>query len=271
MDIRVLSFTGSTATGRKIQEAASKSNLKNVILELGGKSPAIVFDDCDIEAAVRATARSIRFNSGQACIANSRVYVQNTIADKFIEQFKKMLSEAQLGDPLIAGVDQGPQVDAAQYEKILSYIEEGKKSGKLIVGGERNAPLEKGYFIKPTAFIDTPEDAKIMREEVFGPVVNINIFYTEQEVVEKANDTEFGLYAAVFSKNIDRALRISKALEAGSVGVNCTSPMLAFDMPLGGWKGSGIGQEGIEHSLKNFSEVKSVYIRISDDGKGIHG
>jgi acyl-CoA reductase-like NAD-dependent aldehyde dehydrogenase len=195
-------------------------------------------------------------------MANSRIYVQDTIADKFIEKFKEVFGAAKLGDPTKSGVTQGPQVDGIQHEKILNYIEEGKKTGKMILGGKPDESLGKGYFVPPTAFINTPEDAKIMREEVFGPVVNINVFHTEKEALEKANNTEFGLYAAVFTKNIDRALRVAKALEAGSVGVNCTSPTVAMDMPFGGWKGSGIGREGIQFSLNNFLEVKTVFIKL---------
>jgi len=265
MDVRIISFTGSMRTGKFIQEAAAKSNLKNVLLELGGKSPAIVFDDCDLESAVNDTQNSVQWNSGQVCMANSRIYVQDSIADKFIELFKTKFGAAKLGDPTKDGVNHGPQVDSIQYEKILGYIEEGKKSGKLILGGgERDASLGKGYFVTPTAFVDTPEDAKIMREEVFGPVVNINVFHSEKEAIEKSNNTEFGLYAAVFTKNIDRAMRVARALEAGSVGVNCTSPTFAMDMPFGGWKGSGIGREGIQFSLNNYLEVKTVYVKLGE-------
>jgi aldehyde dehydrogenase (NAD+) len=262
MDVRIISFTGSMTTGKLIQEAAAKSNLKNVLLELGGKSPAIVFDDCHLENTVRDTQYSVQWNSGQVCMANSRIYVQDTITDKFIEKFKEVFGAAKLGDPTKSGVTQGPQVDGIQHEKILNYIEEGKKTGKMILGGKPDESLGKGYFVPPTAFINTPEDAKIMREEVFGPVVNINVFHTEKEALEKANNTEFGLYAAVFTKNIDRALRVAKALEAGSIGVNCTSPTVAMDMPFGGWKGSGIGREGIQFSLNNFLEVKTVFIKL---------
>jgi aldehyde dehydrogenase (NAD+) len=264
MDVRIISFTGSMATGKRIQEAAAKSNLKNVLLELGGKSPALVFEDCDLEATVKDTQFSMQWNSGQVCMANSRIYVQDTIAEKFIATFKTVFGAAKLGDPTKEGINHGPQVDGIQHEKILKYIEEGKKSGKLILGGERDKSLGKGYFVAPTAFVDTPEDAKIMREEVFGPVVNINVFHTEEEALQKANNTEFGLYAAVFTKNIDRAMRVAKALEAGSVGINCTSPTIAFDMPFGGWKGSGLGREGIEFSLGNYLEVKAVYIKLGD-------
>jgi len=195
MDVRALSFTGSSHTGRIIQAAAAKSNLKQVYLELGGKSPAIVFEDADIEKAVKDTAHSIQWNSGQVCMANSRVYVQDTIADRYIELFKQCLENGtKMGDPLDAretGVNHGPQADEAQHKTILQYLESGKQSGgELITGG--GAPSDRqGYYIQPTIFKNTPEDAKIMKEEIFGPVVSINVFTSEDEVLAKANATEF--------------------------------------------------------------------------------
>jgi len=262
MDVRVLDFTGSTRTGRLIQEASAKSNLKVVYLELGGKSPAIVFDDADLTVAVARTQFSIQTNSGQNCMANSRVYVQDTIAQKFIELFKKEISSAAiLGDPIDPDTKHGPQPDKIQHDNINRYIEIGKKDGTLILGGEQ--AKETGYFINPTIFTDTPEESKIMKEEVFGPVVVINTFKTEQEVLAKANNAEYGLYASVFTKNIDRALKFAMGLESGVVGVNCSSPTVGHDMPFGGWKGSGIGREGMPFcSMNNYLEIKSVTIKI---------
>ncbi|KAF7448493.1 PutA NAD-dependent aldehyde dehydrogenase [Pyrenophora tritici-repentis] len=268
MDVRALSFTGSSRTGRIIQAAAAKSNLKQVYLELGGKSPAIVFEDADIEKAVKDTAHSVQWNSGQVCMANSRVYVQDTIADRYIELFKQRFeNDTKMGDPLDAGesgVNHGPQADEAQHKTIIQYLESGKQSGgELITGG--GAPSDRqGYYIQPTIFKNTPEDAKIMKEEIFGPVVSINVFKSEDEVLAKANATEFGLYASVFTKDIDRAMRFAKALEAGTVGINCTSPVTAVDMPFGGYKSSGSGREGEPlYSLDNFLETKTVLIKIS--------
>lgn len=263
MDVRVLSFTGSTRTGRLIQQAAAKSNLKNVYLELGGKSPAIVFPDCNIDKAVGKTAFSAQFNSGQTCMGNTRIYVHEAVADVFIEKFKKALT-VQSGDPLLPTTTHGPQVDYIQYEKIQQYIEEGKKVAEMTLG---EVPLghKNGFFIQPTVFVNTPEDAKILKEEIFGPVVSINTFSTEDEVVAKANDTEYGLYAAVFTKDISRALRMAKKLEAGSVGVNCTSPTSFPDMPFGGHKQSGVGREGWNESLEAFLETKTVMIEVDDE------
>jgi aldehyde dehydrogenase (NAD+) len=262
MDVRALSFTGSGRTGRLIQAAAAKSNLKNVILELGGKSPAVIFEDADLNSAVEDTQHSIQWNSGQVCMANSRIYIQDTIADRFISIFKEKFGAAMLGDPTDEQTNHGPQADEVQYKNVSRYIQLGKQSGKLVLGGEERND-GKGYFVQPTVFTDTPEDAKIMKEEVFGPVVNINTFKTEDEALAKANDTEYGLYAAVYTKNIDRAMRFAKGMEAGTVGVNCTSPTLAHDMPFGGWKVSGVGREGIFESIDNFLETKTVLIKTS--------
>lgn len=260
MEVRCLSFTGSSFTGQKIQAAAATSNMKHVHMELGGKSPAIIFDDADLESAAQQTQFSIQLLSGQTCMANSRVYVQDTVAEKFLALFKdKFGGNARLGNPLEQSTSHGPQVDGIQYNRVKSYLAIGEKDGKLTLGGDGG----DGYFVKPTVFEDVPEDSRIMKEEVFGPVVVINTFKTEEEAIEKANNTEFGLYASVFTKDIDRAVRTSKLLEAGTVGVNCTSPTVARDMPFGGFKMSGVGREGYMHSLDNYLETKTILIRTS--------
>ncbi|KAB5513411.1 aldehyde dehydrogenase domain-containing protein [Coniochaeta sp. 2T2.1] len=265
MDVRVLTFTGSGSTGRKIQEAAARSNLKTVILELGGKSPAIVFDDADLEKTVAQTVRGISFNSGQVCMANTRIYVQEGIAPAFVEAFNHKFASLKAGDPLQRDVTQGPQVDDVQYRSVMSYIEEGKKSGSLAIGGKGKLESMGGYFIEPTVFLDTPEDARVMKEEIFGPIVHINTFRTEAEAIAKANDTEYGLYASVFTKNIDCAMRVAKAIDSGSVSVNATSPSGAKDLPFGGYKVSGQGREGGLKSMDNFLETKTVLIRMDDE------
>ena len=262
MDIRKISFTGSVRTGRLIQEMSAKSNLKNVTLELGGKTPAIIFDDADLSVAVPATQFSIQWNSGQICIANSRIYVHEKIAEQFKTEFQKLFTSAKIGDPLDKTTNHGPQADKIQFDNISRYIESGKKSAKLLVGGERAG--DKGYFVKPTIFVDAPEHSEIVKEEIFGPVVVINTFTDEDDVIAKANDTEFGLYASVFTKDIDRAIRVVKALESGSVSVNCASPSRAAGFPFGGYKASGIGREGGLYSMKAFSETKTVIIKIAD-------
>ncbi|KUI66325.1 Aldehyde dehydrogenase [Cytospora mali] len=263
MDVRVLSFTGSGRTGRLIQEAAARSNLKKVILELGGKSPALIFEDANLEKAVADTSFSVQNNSGQVCMANSRIYVHKSIASKFIETFQEKFGSVKPGDPTKRETSHGPQADGIQYKQVMSYIEEGKSGGgKLSFGGKGNLDNMKGYFVDPTVFLDSPEGSRLMKEEIFGPVVNINTFETEEEAIKIANDTEFGLYAAVYTKNLDRALRVAKALESGYVGVNCTSPTTAQDMPFGGYKSSGQGREGWLYSLDNFLEIKTVQIAL---------
>ncbi|KAL4810744.1 aldehyde dehydrogenase domain-containing protein [Aspergillus unguis] len=260
MDVRCLSFTGSSFTGQKIQQAAAASNMKVVHMELGGKSPAIIFDDADLESAATQTQFSVQFLSGQTCMANSRIYVQESVAEKFLALFKDNFGGAAvLGNPLEPSTSHGPQVDELQYERVKSYLAIGEKDGQLSMGGD----AQDGLFIKPTVFENVPEESRIVKEEVFGPVVVINTFKTEDEVIEKANASEFGLYASVFTKDIERAVRASKLLEAGTVGVNCTSPTVAKDMPFGGYKMSGIGREGYLHSLDNFLETKTVLIKMS--------
>ncbi|KAJ5085854.1 hypothetical protein N7532_010625 [Penicillium argentinense] len=264
MTVRCISFTGSSLTGQKIQAAAAKSNMKHVHMELGGKSPAVIFEDADLEAAAAATQFSIRFNSGQVCIANSRIYVQESIAEKFMHVFKAQFSQFQLGDPLDPATVQGPQIDVLQYKRIQEYLGIGAKDGSLTVGGDAN----EGFFIKPTIFENLPDDSRVMREEIFGPVVAINTFKTEEEAIRKANDTEFGLYASVFTRDLDRAVRLSRALEAGTVGVNCTSPTNAKDAAFGGYKMSGTGREGLLYSIDNFVQTKSILIKAAGQGLG---
>ncbi|KAK4501760.1 hypothetical protein PRZ48_007569 [Zasmidium cellare] len=270
MDIRLVNFTGSTFTGRKIQAAAASSNLKKVVLELGGKSPAIVFEDADIPKAAQATSASLQILMGQACVANSRVYVHESVAENFKKAFIEIFSAQKKGDPLDPATQQGPQADSLQHERIKSFL--SAASGTLETGGKPAQDSEgKGYFIEPTIYSNVPEDAKTQKEEIFGPFVNINTFKTEEEALEKANATEYGLYASVFTKDINRALRVAKAFESGTVGINCTSPSMAHDMPFGGYKGSGQGREGYGYSIQEHLEHKTVLIKIEDDAKGMVG
>ncbi|KAJ6079139.1 hypothetical protein N7467_008892 [Penicillium canescens] len=257
MGVRGISFTGSSATGRKIQVASAKSNMKHVHMELGGKTPAIVFPDADVASAAAQTQFSIQFNSGQICVANSRIYVHESIAEQFIKSFREHFAAVKMGDPMDPTTAHGPQVDMIQYERIKEYLAIGEKDGKLTAGGD----AKDGLFVRPTVFEGVPEDSRLMQEEVFGPVVAINTFSTEEEAIAKANNSEFGLYASVFTKDIDRAVRVSKALDAGTVGVNCTSPTGAKDCAFGGFKSSGTGREGLLHSLDSFLEIKTILIK----------
>lgn len=262
MDIRKLSFTGSTATGKAIKRAAAESNLKNVTLELGGKSPLIIFEDADIQKAAQAAAFSILVNSGQACVASSRVYVQSSIASEFTSAVKTaMAAMGTSGDPLVAGTARGPQADKLQFDRVVGFLEEAKSEGaEIVMGGGHEE--KQGYYIQPTIFKNVPETSRVFREEIFGPVMCLGTFDDEETVLKSANDSEFGLYASVFTRDISRGIRVAKRFEAGNVGINCSSPTGAVDMPFGGWKQSGEGQENSKHGMEAWTELKSVYIAL---------
>ncbi|KAJ5455986.1 uncharacterized protein N7458_004250 [Penicillium daleae] len=262
MEVRKVAFTGSAVAGRKILQAASRTNLKKVSLELGGKGPSIVFDDCDLENALLWTRIGITANNGQICAAGSRIYVQDTIYDRFVEAYKKAAASAPTvaGNPLDPATTKGPVVNCAQHQKILDYIRQGKESGaQLLFGGERIG--DKGYFVQNTAFVDVADDATIMREEIFGPVASIAKFSTEEEVIAKANDSHHGLSAALFTNDINRAHRVTKALESGQVTVNAWA-MLSPNVPFGGVKESGFGRDMGEDALEGWTTVKAVKYHI---------
>ncbi|KAI1337610.1 aldehyde dehydrogenase [Xylariaceae sp. FL0016] len=260
MDVDKVAFTGSTVVGRAIMKAAAASNLKKVTLELGGKSPNIVFNDADIEQAISWVNFGIYFNHGQCCCAGSRIYVQEGIYDKFIESFKKRAAANSVGDPFDEKTFQGPQVSQLQYDRIMGYIEDGKKSGaKVEIGGERHG--DKGYFIQPTIFSNVTADMKIMQEEIFGPVCAIAKFKDEAEVIKMGNDSTYGLASAVHTNDLNTAIRVSNALRAGTVWVNCYN-LIHHQLPFGGYKESGIGRELGEAALANYTQNKSVAIRL---------
>lgn len=195
-------------------------------------------------------------------MANSRIYVEESVAEDFLAKFNSIATERKLGDPLDPTTASGPQADKVQHDTVLRYLGEAGKSGKVM---ETSASLPSGngsLFVRPTILLEQPEDSKVMKEEIFGPVVAINTFKSEDDALRKANDTEYGLYAAVFTKDIDRAMRIAKGFESGMVGVNCTSPTGAWDMPFGGYKQSGIGRESFLLSMDDWLENKSVYMRV---------
>jgi aldehyde dehydrogenase (NAD+)/retinal dehydrogenase len=262
MRIRKISFTGSLATGRKIQEAAARSNLKRVTLELGGKSPAVIFDDANLENALTWTINAILTRSGQLCVAASRVYVHESIADRFIDEYKRRMEGAtkDLGDPQDPAAKFGPMVDEAQLERVKSMVERGKREAELVIGGRQYG--DTGCFMEPTVFLNPKDDAEIYKHEVFGPVSVIKTFKTEEEVLKLANDTEFGLMSGVFTRDITRALRVSSALESGVVGVNCVS-LQSIQAPFGGKKQSGIGREFGEYALRLFTEPKTILINMA--------
>ncbi|KAF9779771.1 NAD-dependent aldehyde dehydrogenase [Thelephora terrestris] len=258
--IEKVAFTGSTVTGRKIMEAAAKSNLKNVTLELGGKSPNIIFNDADIDQAVNWAAHGVYWNHGQCCCAGSRIFVQSKIYQEFLEKFTKKVKSIKVGDPFGKDTNQGPQVSQLQFDRIMSYIESGKEQGANIhLGGGRVG--DKGYYVEPTIFTGTKPEMKIVQEEIFGPVAVVIKFEDEDDVVRQANDTLYGLAAAVFSKDIDRALQTVNKLKAGTVWVNCIN-VLNHNVPFGGFKQSGIGRELGEYALSNYTNVKAVHVNI---------
>ncbi|KAE9386471.1 aldehyde dehydrogenase [Gymnopus androsaceus JB14] len=260
MKIEKVAFTGSTLVGRKIMEAAAKSNLKDVTLELGGKSPNIIFDDADVDQAVNWAVHGIYWNHGQACCAGSRIFVQAGIYDEFLTKFTEKTKSLKVGDPFETDSYQGPQVSKIQYDRIMDYIESGKSEGATVhLGGDRKG--EEGYFINPTIFTDTKPQMKIVQEEIFGPVGVVIKFEDDEDVIRQANDTVYGLAAAVFSQNINRALGAAHRLKAGTAWVNCVNQLHA-NVPFGGFKQSGIGRELGEYALKNYTAVKSVQVNL---------
>ncbi|KAH8598171.1 putative aldehyde dehydrogenase [Bisporella sp. PMI_857] len=265
LGIDKVAFTGSTATGKEIMKLAS-INMKNITLETGGKSPLLVFDDADLEQAVKWAHIGIMSNQGQICTATSRILVQESTYDKFIEAFKKQVQEVSVvGDPFAENTFQGPQVTKAQYERVLGFVQAGKDEGATLVsGGEaftQGPTSNKGFFITPTIFAGVKPTMKIYREEVFGPFVVIASFKTEEEALDLANDTTYGLGSAVFTKDITRAHRVAKRIEAGMVWINSSNDS-DFRVPFGGVKQSGIGRELGEAGLAGYTQIKAVHVNI---------
>jgi aldehyde dehydrogenase (NAD+) len=261
MDIKKVAFTGSTLVGRKILEAAAKSNLKKVSLELGGKSPNIVFADADLESAVKWASTGIFFNHGQCCCAGSRLFVHEDIYDAFVQKFLEAAKATPVGDPFDPNVTHGPLVDEIQFKRVLNFIDLGVKEGATIeLGGKK---LERdGYFVPPTLFSNVTDDMTIAKEEIFGPVVCAMKFKTIEEVVQRANNTTYGLAAAIHTKDLKTALRVQGELEAGTVWVNCYNTFFN-SVPFGGYKESGIGRELGEYGLQEYTQVKSVITNIA--------
>ncbi|KAM4661490.1 retinaldehyde dehydrogenase 3 isoform 2-T2 [Amazona ochrocephala] len=256
-----IAFTGSTKVGKLIKEAASKSNLKRVTLELGGKNPCIVCADADLDLAVECAHQGVFFNQGQCCTAASRVFVEEQIYPEFVKRSVEYAKKRLVGDPFDARTEQGPQIDQNQFDKILELIESGKKEGaKLECGGL--AIEDRGLFIKPTVFSEVTDNMRIAKEEIFGPVQPIMKFKSIEEVIRRANSTEYGLTAAVFTKNLDRALTLASALQSGTVWINCYNALYA-QAPFGGFKMSGNGRELGEYALAEYTEVKTVTIKLS--------
>jgi aldehyde dehydrogenase (NAD+) len=234
--------------------------LKRVTLELGGKSPNIVFADADLDAAVDGAMLGLFLNQGQCCCAGSRLLVEDKVYDKMVERLSAATEKRKLGDPFDPETQQGPQVDKTQFDKVMGYIDSGKQQGaRCLSGGERHG--EKGYFIKPTVFADVKDEMKIATEEIFGPVMQVLRFKDVDEVVRRANTTDYGLAAAVWTRDIKKAHTIAEQLRAGTVWINCYD---VFDAaaPFGGFKASGLGRELGEKALDNYTELKTVTVAL---------
>ncbi len=254
-----VAFTGSTEVGQIIMRNAAET-FKRITLELGGKSPNIVFADADLDAAVTGTMTAMYLNQGQCCCAGSRQFVHESIYDKFIDELKKKVVARKLGDPFDPATEQGPQVDRTQFDRIMGYIDHGKSQGaRVVTGGERHG--DKGFFIKPTIFADVKDDMKIAVEEIFGPVLTVLKFKDIDEVVARANTTDYGLAAAVWTRDIGKAHAIANRVRAGTVWINCYD---VFDAaaPFGGFKRSGLGRELGEKALDNYTEMKTVTVAL---------
>lgn len=263
-DIDKVAFTGSTVTAREIMKMAA-GTLKNITLETGGKSPLIVFEDADLEQAAKWAHIGIMSNQGQICTATSRILVHESIYDKFVARFKEIVATtSKVGDPFSDETFQGPQITKTQYERVLSYIESGKSEGAtLTAGGEpyKNVGDGKGFFIVPTIFTNVKPDMRIYCEEVFGPFVVIVSFQTEEEAIIRANETTYGLGAAVFTRDIERGHRVASEIESGMVWINSSNDS-DFRVPFGGVKQSGIGRELGEAGLEAYTHIKAVHVNM---------
>jgi aldehyde dehydrogenase (NAD+) len=257
--VNKIAFTGETTTGKLIMKNAAET-LKRVTLELGGKSPNIVFADADLEAATNGAMLGLYLNQGQCCCAGSRLFVQEPVYNAMVERLAQKSQDRKLGDPFDAHTEQGPQIDEGQFKKVLSYIEKGKSQGaRCVAGGERFG--KKGYFIKPTVFADVKDNMDIATDEIFGPVMQVLKFRDIEEVIERANSTDYGLAAAVWTRDIGKAHSIATRIHAGTVWINCYD---VFDAaaPFGGFKSSGLGRELGELALDNYTENKTVTVAL---------
>ena len=260
MDIDKVAFTGSTEVGHLIMEAAAKSNLKRVTLELGGKSPNIVFADADMDAAIAGSHDALFFNQGQCCCAGSRVFVEEKCYDEFVAKSVEQARQRIVGNPFHEDTQQGPQVDKDQFDRVMGYIESGMREGaQMLCGGSRVG--DRGFFIAPTVFADVRDEMQIAQEEIFCPVMSIIKFKDIDEVIQRANSTMYGLAAAVWTQDLNKAHAIAHNVRAGTVWVNCYD---VFDAaaPFGGFKQSGIGRELGEYGLQQYTEVKTVTIKL---------
>ena len=260
-----VAFTGSVPTGRKVLALAG-SQMKHATMELGGKSPLIIFDDADVENAVGGAMLANFYSTGQVCSNGTRVFVQRGIYERFMDRLTQRTAKIRIGDPLDPATQMGPLVSKAQHEKVTGYIGIGRDEGATLHYGGGVPQLqgfEDGFFVEPTIFTDVRDDMRIAREEIFGPVMSVLSFTGEDEVVERANDTEFGLSAGVFSRDLSRAHRVVAELKAGSCWINHYN-LAPLELPFGGYKQSGIGRENSLAALAHYSQLKSVYVETGD-------
>lgn len=260
-DIAKVSLTGSVPTGAKVLAAAAPT-IKAVTMELGGKSPILVFDDADIESAIGGAMLGNFYSTGQICSNGTRVFVQRGVYDRFLERLKTRTEAIRIGDPLDPDTHLGPMVSMAQRDKVLGYIEAGKREGARLVAGGSVPELqgfEKGAWIQPTVFADVTDGMTIAREEIFGPVMSVLVFDDEDEAVTRANATEFGLAAGVFTADLTRAHRVIAQLQAGTTWINAYN-LTPVEAPFGGFKQSGIGRENSRTAIEHYTQLKSVYV-----------
>src|ERR1700722_12342318 len=258
-DIDKIAFTGHVDTAKIIQKAAADT-LKRTTFELGGKSPNVIFADCDMEKAVAGAFHAISFHGGQCCTAGSRLFVEKKIHQEFVERLAEKSKERKIGDPMDPATEPGPQVAQEQMDKIRGYVDLGQKQGAtLLSGGHRHG--SKGFFVEPTVFDNVKDDMAIAKDEIFGPVVSVLPFAQVDEVVERANDTSYGLAAAVWTKDIDKAHLFARRVKAGTVWVNCYH-VVDTTTPFGGFKMSGQGRENGEAALEHYTETKTVTVKL---------
>ena len=260
-----VSLTGSVETGKVIMASAA-ATLKNVTLELGGKSPLIIFEDAQLDNAVSAALMANFYTQGEICSNGTRVFVHEDVHDEFVERLVTRTAKMKIGDPMDPDTHVGALISADHMEKVLGYIEAGREAGaKILIGGGRpsDPALQSGYFVEPTVFDGCTDDMQIVREEIFGPVMSVLTFRDEEEVIDRANDTDYGLAAGVFTNDIQRAHRVVARLEAGTTWINNYN-VTPIEMPFGGYKQSGIGRENSLTTINHYTQLKSVYVEMGD-------